>query len=39
MQTLFVFREVGMEEGKIQGEWIKVHDIQKREKLLAAGYS
>ena len=25
-------------DGKIQGEWVKVHEIQKKEKLLAAGY-
>ena len=39
LQTLYEFREVEMKEGKIQGEWIKIHEIQKREKLLAAGYS
>ncbi len=39
LQTLYEFREKEMKEGRIQGEWIKVHEIQKREKLLAAGYS
>ena len=39
LQTLYEFKENEMKEGKIQGEWIKVHEIQKREKLLAAGYS
>lgn len=38
LQTLFEFRETGMKEGRIQGEWIKVHEIQNKEKLLAAGY-
>ena len=25
--------------GKIKGEWVKLHEIQKKEKLLAAGHS
>lgn len=39
MQTLFEFKEIQMVDGKIQGEWVKVNEIQKKEKLLAAGYS
>lgn len=39
LQTLFEFQEREVVDGKIQGEWVKVHDIQKKEKLLAAGYS
>lgn len=39
LQTLFEFRELQVVEGKIQGEWVKVNEIQKKEKLLAAGYS
>ena len=39
LQTLFEFRERQVVEGKIQGEWVKVNEIQKKEKLLAAGYS
>lgn len=39
LQTLFEFRELHVVEGKIQGEWVKVNEIQKKEKLLAAGYS
>jgi pilus assembly protein CpaF len=39
LQTLFEFREREVVDGRIQGEWVKVHDIQKKEKLLAAGYS
>lgn len=31
LQTLFEYREQ-------EGEWIKLHDLQKKEKLLAAGY-
>ena len=39
LQTLYEFRELQVVEGKIQGEWVKVNEIQKKEKLLAAGYS
>ena len=39
MQTLYEFRETKEVEGKVQGEWVKVNEIQKTEKLLAAGYS
>ena len=39
LQTLFEFQEREVINGKIQGEWVKVHEIQKKEKLLAAGYS
>lgn len=38
LQTLFEFQEKTVEDGRIQGEWIKIHEVQKREKLLAAGY-
>ena len=38
-QTLYEFREKQVVDEKIQGEWLKVNEIQKREKLLAAGYS
>lgn len=39
LQTLYQFQERQVVEGKIQGEWVKVNEIQKKEKLLAAGYS
>ena len=39
LQTLYEFVEQEVIEGRIQGEWVKVHEIQKKEKLLAAGYS
>lgn len=39
LQTLYEFREEKMVEGKIKGSWVKVNEIQKKEKLLAAGYS
>lgn len=39
LQTLYEFQERKVVDGKIQGEWVKVHEIQKKEKLLAAGYS
>lgn len=39
LQTLYEFQEKGTENGRVQGEWVKVHEIQKKEKLLAAGYS
>lgn len=39
LQTLYEFEERQVVDGKIKGEWVKVHEIQKKEKLLAAGYS
>lgn len=39
LQTLYEFQEQKVVDGRIQGEWVKVHEIQKKEKLLAAGYS
>ena len=39
LQTLYEFRETGVSDEKIQGEWVKVNEMQKKEKLLAAGYS
>ena len=39
LQTLYEFQEKEEVEGRIQGEWVKVNEIQKKEKLLAAGYS
>lgn len=39
LQTLYEFVERQVVDGRIQGEWVKVHEIQKKEKLLAAGYS
>lgn len=38
LQTLFEFQEKEVIDGRIQGEWVKLHEIQKKEKLLAAGY-
>lgn len=38
LQTLFEFQEKEEKNGRIQGEWKKVHEIQNKEKLLAAGY-
>ena len=38
LQTLYEFQELEMTDGKIKGEWVKVHDLQKKEKLFAAGY-
>ena len=39
LQTLYQFEERQVVDGRIQGEWVKVHEMQKKEKLLAAGYS
>ena len=39
LQTLYNFQEQAVTNGKVQGEWVKVHEMQKKEKLLAAGYS
>lgn len=38
IQVLYKFEETGMEDGKVIGGWQKEHEIQRREKLLAAGY-
>ena len=39
LQTLFEFQERNMVNGRIQGEWVKLHEMQNKEKLLEAGYS
>ena len=39
LQTLYEFQEETVVNGKIKGKWVKVNEIQNREKLLAAGYS
>lgn len=39
LQTLYEFQEETVVNGKIKGKWVKVNELQKREKLLAAGYS
>ena len=38
LQTLYEFQEREVVDGRIQGEWVKVHEIHNTEKLLAAGY-
>ena len=38
-QVLYEFQEREIVNGKIKGEWIKIHEIQQKEKLLAAGFS
>lgn len=38
LQTLFEFQEREVLNGRIQGEWVKLHEIQNTEKLLEAGY-
>ena len=37
IQPLYSFRETRMEDGRIKGEWVKVADLKRTEKLLAAG--
>lgn len=39
IQTLYEYREEGMENGKIQGNLMKVEELVHKEKLLAAGYT
>ncbi|MBA4699944.1 MAG: CpaF family protein [Ruminococcus sp.] len=39
IQTLYEYREEGMESGKIQGNLVKVEELVHKEKLLAAGYT
>ncbi|MEF9945317.1 MAG: CpaF family protein [Lachnospiraceae bacterium] len=38
LQTLYEFEERKEQQGVIQGEWRKVNELSKKEKLLAAGY-
>lgn len=38
LQPLFTFQETGTENGKIKGEWVKLCELTRTEKLLAAGY-
>ena len=38
LNVLYQFEEQSVVNGKIQGRWVKMNDIQNREKLLAAGY-
>ena len=38
LQTLYEFREREFQNGRIQGEWVKLNEMQNKEKLLAAGY-
>ncbi len=38
LATLYKFQEGGMKDEKIQGKWKMVKGLEKREKLLAAGY-
>lgn len=37
-QTLYQYREEGVEDGKIKGTLVKVEELTRRDKLLAAGY-
>lgn len=37
-KTLYEFREEGMEDEKVKGSIVKVSEIEKRGKLMAAGY-
>lgn len=39
LQTLYEFKEEGMQDGKVQGRLVKVEELVNKEKLLAAGYS
>ncbi len=38
LQPLFEFQEQEVKDGRIKGVWVQRHEIQKKEKLLAAGY-
>lgn len=39
LKTLFEFQEKTVIDGRIQGEWIKIDEVENKEKLLAAGYT
>ena len=38
MNTLYEFQEKGSSHGKVRGSLVKKEELQKKEKLLAAGY-
>lgn len=38
LNPLYSFEETGEKDGKIIGDWKKLHEIRHKEKLLAAGY-
>ena len=38
MHPLFHFQETGEENGRIQGEWVRVGELKHTGKLFAAGY-
>ncbi|MGN1165778.1 MAG: ATPase, T2SS/T4P/T4SS family, partial [Lachnospiraceae bacterium] len=38
LNPIYVYRETGEKNGKIQGIWEKTHEIRNTGKLLAAGY-
>lgn len=38
MHTLYEFQEKGSSHGKVRGSLVKKEELQKKEKLLAAGY-
>lgn len=38
LQTLYEFREKNVVDGRIKGEWVKVNEMQNKEKLYEAGY-
>lgn len=38
LSPLYGFEETKVTEGKIQGEWRRIHEITCKDKLLAAGY-
>lgn len=38
LNMLYQFQEQEVVHGKIKGKWVKINDIENREKLLAAGY-
>lgn len=38
LNPLYVYKETGEANGRIQGEWEKRGELRQKEKLLAAGY-
>lgn len=38
LNMLYQFRETEEKGGKVKGKWVKVNEMENREKLLAAGY-
>lgn len=39
LNMLYQFQETGEKGGRVEGKWVKINEMEKRGKLLAAGYT